>query len=173
MNNMAFAVTHVLLTIILVDLYRDYITKNKKYFTIHTLFVAGVAGLLSDIDIPISQIITYLGYSPGLLSHGGITHTVFFGLIFLIPAFILLFKKNHKKSVYFFVISFGILFHLFLDVIVNEGSYMLFWPLTSNTYSIFPLMGFVFNGVQAPLDAVILLLWLYHEEAKHKIRDFI
>jgi hypothetical protein len=36
---MALAVTHVLLTIIAVDLYRDYFMKKKyrKYFTMHTL----------------------------------------------------------------------------------------------------------------------------------------
>ena len=173
MNNMPLAVTHVLLTIILVDLYRDYVTKHRKYFTIHTLFIAGIGGLLPDIDIPLSQIISYFGYSPGLLNHGGITHTIFFGLIFLIPAFILLIKNKRKESVYFFVISFGILFHLFLDSAVNEGSYMLLWPLISNTYSITQLAGFGINGYQASLDAIILLLWLYHEEVKHKIKDFI
>lgn len=173
MNNMPLAVTHVLLTIIIVDLYRDYVTKHRKYFTIHTLFIAGIGGLLPDIDIPLSQVISYLGYSPGLLSHGGITHTIFFGLVFLIPAFILLIKKKHKESVYFFVLSFGILFHIFLDVIVNESYYMLFWPLTASTFSITQLTNLGINGLQAPLDAIILLVWLYHEEVKHKIKDFI
>jgi membrane-bound metal-dependent hydrolase YbcI (DUF457 family) len=167
------AVTHVILTIILVDLYRDYVTKHRKYFTIYTLFIAGIGGLLPDIDIPLSQIISYFGYSPGLLSHGEITHTILFGLIFLIPAFILLRKKKHKESMYFFVISFGILFHIFLDLIVNEGYYMLLWPLTTQTYSITQLANLGMNGIQVSLDAIILLLWLYHEEVKHKIKDFI
>jgi membrane-bound metal-dependent hydrolase YbcI (DUF457 family) len=171
MIHMPLAVTHVLLTIILVDLYRDYFTKHRKYFTIHTLFIAGIGGLLPDIDIPLSNMLSYFGYSPGLLMHGGITHTILFGLVFLIPAFILLMKNKHKESMYFFVISFGVLFHIFLDLIVNEGYYMLFWPLTTSTY------GFMFNlgisGLQPSIDAVILLVWLYHEEIKHKIKDFI
>ncbi len=51
---MPFAVTHVLLTIILVGLYRDYVTKHQKYFTLHTVFIAGFSGLLPDIDIPLN-----------------------------------------------------------------------------------------------------------------------
>jgi len=38
---MPFAVTHVLSAIIFVDLFRDYIAKHKKYFTLHTVFIAG------------------------------------------------------------------------------------------------------------------------------------
>lgn len=49
---MPLAVTHVLLTIIAVDLFRDYFLKNKRYFTIHTVFIAGIAGLLPDMDLP-------------------------------------------------------------------------------------------------------------------------
>ena len=79
---MPLAVTHVIITIIIVDLYRDYVTKHKKYFTLHTVFIAGLGGLLPDIDFPISHILNYFGYSAGLLYHGGITHTFFFGLIF-------------------------------------------------------------------------------------------
>lgn len=170
---MPLAVTHVLLTIILVDLYRDYFAKHKKYFTIHTLFIAGIGGILPDIDIPLSQVINYLGFSSNLLVHGGVTHTIIFGLVFLIPAFILFWKKMHKESMYFFVISFGILFHIFLDVMVNEGSYMLLWPLISQTFSITSIVSLGINGLQPSLDAIILLLWLYHEEIKHKIKDFI
>jgi membrane-bound metal-dependent hydrolase YbcI (DUF457 family) len=170
---MALAVTHVLLTILLVDLYRDYVTKHRKYFTIHTLFVAGIGGLLPDIDIPLSQVLGYFGYYNSLLDHSGVTHTIFFGLIFLIPAFILLMKKKHKESTYFFVISFGVLFHLFLDIVVNEGSYMLFWPLTTSLFGFTQFAVLGLNGSQVSLDAIILILWLYHEEVKHKIKDFI
>ena len=36
---MPLAVTHVILTIVLVDLVRDYLMKNyKKYFTLHPNF---------------------------------------------------------------------------------------------------------------------------------------
>lgn len=57
---MPLAVTHVLLTIILVDLFRDYIMKNhKKYLTLHTIMIAGIAGLLPDIDIPLFWLLNF------------------------------------------------------------------------------------------------------------------
>src|SRR3989338_1519460 len=109
---MPFAVTHVLLTIILVDLYRDYIAKHRKYFTLHTIFIAGFAGLLPDIDIPLNFFIGMFGFE---LIHRTITHTILFGLIFLIPGMVLWYHKKHKVAMYFFVTCFGILLHIFLD----------------------------------------------------------
>src|SRR3989338_3460613 len=169
---MPLVVTHVLLTVILVDLYRDYVTKHKKYFSLHTILIGGIAGLLPDIDIPINWILNFFGYSFSLLRHGGVTHTAFFGLIFLIAAFILLKKKKHKMAAYFFVITFGILFHLFLDYLLGGGSWegiMWFWPLSSQAFKIHLLRYFNLINLPAGIDAVILLAWLWHEEKKHRI----
>ena len=174
---MPYAVTHVLLTIILVDLFRDYFmekTHHKRYLTLYTLVIAGIGGLLPDIDMPITWLLNILGYSFDILRHGGITHTLFFGLLFLIPGFILWKKKQHKKAVYFFVITFGIFFHIFLDYLLGGGHHygvMWLWPLTTTRFKLHLL-------VETPkafmaIDALILILWLWHEEVKHKIKDFI
>ncbi|MDP7323142.1 MAG: metal-dependent hydrolase [Candidatus Woesearchaeota archaeon] len=113
---MPYAVTHVLLTIIAVDIYRDYfMKKHKKFLTLHTLLIAGIAGLLPDIDIAINWILSNVGYQGSILLHGAITHTAFFGLIFLIPGYYYCKQKDHKMAMYFYVICFGILFHVFLD----------------------------------------------------------
>ena len=174
---MPYAVTHVLLTIILVDIYRDYFAKkNKKYFTLHTILVAGIGGLLSDIDVPLNWLFNIFGYTYPLFEHGGITHTPFFGLLFLVPAFILLNKKKHKSSMYFFVLSFGVLLHILLDYVLGGGAHtgiMFFWPLSTAGYKIHLLNQLGLSNVPAALDALILLGWLYHEEGKHKIKDFI
>lgn len=172
------SVTHVLLAIILADLYRDYVTKHRKYFTMNTILLAGVAGLLPDIDIPLNWLFNLLslGPIPSILQHGGITHTPFFGLIFLIPAIFLLKNKEHKKSMYFFVVSFGILLHIFLDYLLGGGNLegiMFFWPVSTTQFKIHLLSGFGISDFPQALDALILLAWLYHEEIKHKIRDFI
>lgn len=170
---MPLAVTHVLLTIILVDLYRDYFTKHKKYFTLHTVLIAGIAGLLPDLDLPLNWL---FNNSFELLKHGGITHTPFFGLIFLIPAFYFWHKKQHRTSVIFFVITFGVLFHLFLDILLGggagEGS-MIFWPLSNTAVKVHLLGKIGLTDLPAALDAFILLAWLVHEEIRHKIRDFV
>ena len=174
---MPLAVTHILLTIILVDLYRDYIAKHKKYFTTWTLFVAGVAGILPDIDIPIRFIISKFGFAiPELFHHGGFTHTPFFGLMFLVPGFILWHMKKHKLAVIFFVITFGVLFHTVLDYTLGGGDeegLMLLYPLSEERIKLGALLGDEFFTSVAAIDAIILLAWLFHEERKHKIKDYI
>lgn len=174
---MPLAVTHVLLTIILVDLFRDYIMKDhKKYLTLHTIMAAGIAGLLPDIDIPLNWLLGFFGRSYALLQHGGVTHTAVFGLVFLIPGFVFWKKGKHKMAVYFFVICFGVLFHVFLDYLLGGGGHggiMWFWPISSNAFKIHLLNYFNLSGLPAGIDALILLGWLWHEEVKHKISDFI
>jgi membrane-bound metal-dependent hydrolase YbcI (DUF457 family) len=174
---MPLAVTHVLLTIIAVDLYRDYVAKHRKYFTMWTLFIAGIGGLLPDIDIPLFRFLTSIGIDIPLLAHGEIMHTVIFGLVFLIPFAVFWLWKKHRLALLFLVITFGILFHIFLDYLVGGGDIngiMAFYPFSTERFKLFLLGGgseaFLSN---AGLDAAILLLWLLHEERKHKIKDFI
>lgn len=170
------AVTHVLLTIIAIDLYRDYVSRHKRYFTMHTLFIAGIAGLLPDIDVPIGWLFQILNLNlPALLQHGYITHTALFGLVFLIPGIILWIEKKHKFAVIFFVICFGILFHCFFDYLIGGGrmeGIMWFFPFSTEAYRINLLSRIGLADLPTALDAIILLLWLYHEELKHKISDF-
>ena len=169
---MPYAVTHVLAAIIAVDLYRDYVAKHKKYFTLHTVFIAGFAGLLPDIDIPLNWLLNLLGAE---LLHRTITHTTLFGLIFLIPALILWLYKKHKVAMYFFVTAFGVFTHIMLDylfVVDNAGGIMFFYPFSAMQYGL-NLLQNVSPNLFAAMDAVILLLWLWHEEMKHKISDFI
>jgi len=79
---MPFAVTHVLTSIVLVDLYRDYVTRHKKLFTIHTVFLAGLFGLLPDIDYVLGMAASAINLNlPFLFQHGGVTHTPFFALL--------------------------------------------------------------------------------------------
>lgn len=170
---MPLAVTHVLLSIIPVDLFRDYLAKHKRYFTLLTVLVAGIAGLLPDIDVPISWLLGKLGLVTGLLAHRGITHTPLFSLIFLIPGLILWFNKKHKWAVLFFVTAFGILLHITLDVLISsEIGSMLFWPISSHNYSSHFLSKGFADTFYPSLDALLLLAWLIHEEVKHKIKDF-
>jgi len=173
---MPFAVTHVILTAVLVDLYRDYFAKHRKNFTLHTILIAGIAGLLPDIDIPINWMLNTLGHSFEIMQHGGLTHTPFFGLVFLIPALILLRMKKPGTSMYFFVITFGILFHVFLDYLLGGGAWegvMWLWPFSAEAFKIHLLPKTELITSFMAIDAIILILWLWHEEAKHKIRDFL
>jgi len=157
---MPFAVTHVLTSIILVDLYRDYFAKHKKYFTLHTIFIAGFAGLLPDMDIPLNWLLNLIGAD---LVHRTFTHTPLFALTFLIPGFILWCKKKHKIAMYFFVTCFAVFLHIFLDyffsrdnggimflpleyININPGSY---WVGVVNQYgsAFVPLYDYVYGDV--------------------------
>lgn len=173
---MPLAVTHVLLTIIAVDLYRDYVAKHKKYFTMWTLFVAGLGGLLPDLDIPASFVLSALGSDVSLLSHGMFMHTPFFGLLFLIPFSAFWLMKKHRIAVLFLVVTFGVLFHILLDYMLGGGNIqgiMAFYPLSAEQFQ-GPFLA-LYEGfpLREGMDAIILLLWLFHEEWRHKIRDFI
>jgi membrane-bound metal-dependent hydrolase YbcI (DUF457 family) len=174
---MPLAVTHVLISVILVGLYRDYVTKHKKYFTLHTVFLAGVFGLLPDLDIPIRMISQFFNFSvPALLQHGGVLHTPLFALLFLIPGVILWANKKKKFAVYFYVACFAIFLHIFLDFLLGGGSHsgiMWLFPFTLQGWGIHILNSFGMKDLPIALDAVILLGWLWHEEVKHKISDFI
>lgn len=174
---MPLAVTHILTSIIAVGLYRDHVTKHKRYFTLHTVFIAGLAGLLPDLDIAFRMMAKVIGVNlHWLLQHGEITHTPLFGLLFLIPAFILWSKKKHKIAMYFFVITFGIMLHLFLDYVIGGGAgegVMWFFPFSMQAYKIHILNYFAMKDIPVAMDAVLLLGYLWYMEIKHKISDFV
>lgn len=169
---MPLAVTHVLLAVILLDIFKHLVPKYKKYFTMKVLLVAAFFSLFPDIDIFISYILRLFGTYIPLLMHRGIMHTPFIGLLFLVPAFILR-KKNRKFSIYFFVITFAILFHIFLDYLLGGeliSGIMLFWPFSIQRYISYL---FNFNDTKfLALDAIILIVWIFHEVRKRKLKDF-
>jgi membrane-bound metal-dependent hydrolase YbcI (DUF457 family) len=174
---MPLAVTHVLTTVILVGLYRDYVTKHKRYFTLHTVMVAGIAAILADIDIVLRMFSKIFNFQvPFLLSHGGITHTPIFAFIFIIPGLILWKNRKHRPAMYFYVIAFAILLHIFLDYFLGGGNHagvMWLYPFSTQAWKIHLLSKFGLSSLPAALDAIILLVWLWYIEVKHKISDFV
>ncbi len=87
---------------------------------------------------------------------------------------ILWYNKKHKTAVYFFVICFGILFHISLDFLFTGDGYgiMFLYPFSTAMFDL-NLLSNLATEIIAGIDAVILLAWLWHEEVKHKISDFI
>lgn len=167
---MPLAVTHILLTIIAIDIFRDYIIKNKKLIPLNYIFIGGIAGLLPDIDIPLFWLLSLFKFNIQWF-HGTFTH------IFLIPAITLIaslitYKYNKKASILLGIITFGYGLHILLDFLFYGTRFSPFWPFFNATFiGITTYLNI--QGLEMGLDAIILLGWLWHEERKHKISDFI
>ncbi len=167
---MPTAVVHVLLTIIAIDLFRDYFLPKHhlKKFPRWMVLVGGIAGLLPDVDMPFTWAYNFI-FGTNVNFHAGVTHAYIFAALFLGVAWLLHFMKKEKASMLFAIIFFGYAFHITLDFFVLGGAYMPLWP-----FSAFQMpRTFISLDHLFGLDAILLILWLVHEEFKHKIKDYI
>jgi len=172
---MPLAVTHVIITIVLVDLYRHYIAKNS--FSRVYVLIAGISGLLPDIDVPLSWLLSLI-FQKEIWVHAIFTHSVILGVIFLLIGLFIHFSKNKKvlgfsklnATLFFIMISIGWLIHVFLDCTLTGGGGKLSWIPFIAEISFCPR--YLTSDLLAGIDAAILLLWLIHEEVKHKIKDY-
>ena len=177
------AVTHFLIPAILVALFRDFYLKkrDRQTFPLHYVLIAGLAGLLPDIDIAIYYLFSFFGFAYGEV-HRTFSHNLFVPLIFLILGFVFIGVRNRelgkhklKLSTIFFILAFGILIHLTLDSLV-AGSILPFYPLSNFEFGldlISKLPG-QFQGTIVPvIDAILLVFWMIYLELRHKISDFI
>jgi membrane-bound metal-dependent hydrolase YbcI (DUF457 family) len=177
------AVTHVLVPIILLSVFRHiYQKKTKKRFPLQYVLIGGLAGVIPDLDIPLFWIMHYFGYSIEQV-HRTFSHTVFIPIIFLFLAGIskLTIKKRFGRNklsmtVILVLCALGSLTHITLDATLS-GYITPFYPFsdmkvgTGFPYTIFP--EHIANLFIATLDGVLFILWILYLEIKHKISDFI
>ena len=165
------AVVHVLFAIIVLDLFRDHILKDKRKMPLHYVFIGGIAGLLPDIDVPLFWLLNnFLGFDVPWF-HRVFTHTFLFILIFLAISLVY-FDINKKISELFGIITFGAAFHIFLDWLL-VGAIAPLYPFSGTAYGL-NLFGIInLPLAMEGLEAIVLLWWLWHEEKTHKISDFI
>lgn len=165
---MPFAVTHVLVPIIITDLVRDHVLKRPRLLPNKFVFLAGIAGLVLDMDLPLYYVAAAMGVSLG--SHRIIFHNVWMPLSFL--GFFMFFyyvlgRKTFGKV--FLMLFVGTALALFMDATLM-GSVMPFFPLSDAEVGLNALPQSV--DLFAAIDAILLLAWLYHEEFEHKISDY-
>lgn len=171
------AVTHILIPIILVSIIRDFFIKNKRKFPLHYVLIAGLGGILPDIDY-----IAYLFNNFPLEAHRTFLHSIFFPAIFLLLFIVFhninikeLEKHRLKLSIIFLMLSLGILIHIILDASI-QGNIIPFYP-----FSLIPIGLNLINYLPEKLqqiatpsiDAILLIIWISYLELKHKISDFI
>jgi membrane-bound metal-dependent hydrolase YbcI (DUF457 family) len=176
------AISHVVIPIIVMSFIRDYYIKkrDRSKFPLHYVLIAGLAGLIPDIDVAVYWILYYFGYSFDEV-HRTFSHTIFLPLIFF--CLFIVFKnakvKNKKSkfnpSMVFLMISIGILFHLILDSTLG-GSVRPLYPFFNFSIGLNlpkmlpPPFGYAALPV---LEAFLLVFWISYLEYKHKISDFI
>lgn len=178
---MPHAVTHVLIAIILLEVYRDYRVKNKKAFPLHYVLIGGLAGLLPDLDIVAYYLLYFFGFTLQEL-HRTFSHNLFVPLVFVLLSVVSYGFKNKKLGEHhlklrniFLVIAFGSFVHLSLDALVI-GGIVPFYPLSNFSIGL-NLIKFVPVAWQESfipaIDAALLILWLISLEVRHKISSFI
>jgi len=165
------AVVHVLFTIIVLDLFRDHILKNKHELPLHYVFIGGIAGLLPDIDIPLFWLLNnFLGIDVPFF-HRIFTHTFIFIGIFSALSLVF-YDLNRNLSKIFAIITFGVAFHIFLDWLL-VGAVAPFYPFSDSAYGLDLVRKTGLPLAAEGMEAIVLLAWLWHEEKTHKISDFI
>ncbi|MBU0467212.1 MAG: metal-dependent hydrolase [Nanoarchaeota archaeon] len=177
------AVLHILVPLVIAALFKDWYEarKGKGTFPLHYVLIAGLAGLLPDIDIIVFWILYFFGFSLSEV-HRTFTHTIFVPLLFFIlyfPARKLrirqIRKHKIKLNVIFLMISFGSFVHLVLDAILAGTIFPIYPILTfSIAFNFVNLLPNPLNTLFIPsLEAVLLFFWLAYLEWKHKVSDFI
>ncbi len=175
------AVTHFIITVILLELFRHFFIKDKKSFPIHYVFIGGLAGLLPDLDVIAYYALSFFGFTYQEV-HRTFLHTLFVPLFFLVSAVPFYNFKNKRLGKHhlklrniLLVIAFGVLIHLILDATI-DGAIMPLYPLFDFTVglNLVKLLPSMWQGtIISALDAGILILWMVSLEVRHKISHFI
>ena len=177
------AVAHILIPLLIMSFIRDFIIskKEKRVFPLHYVMIAGIAGVIPDLDIGIYWIVHFFGANFTDV-HRTWAHTLFVPLIFLGIAFltrktefISLRKHRLHLSMMFIMLAFGSFVHLILDATFH-GVIMPFYPLSYSSWGIdlFGYLPSVLERLSAPtFDAILIIFYLVYLEWKHKISDFI
>jgi len=178
---MVYAATHIILAIIIIELFRKYYIKDNNKFPRHYILLAAFAGLIPDLDIAAYYVLYFFGFSFSEV-HRTFLHTIFVPLIlFLIAGLFYTFKihsseagKMHMKlPMIFFILGLGATIHLIVDTIT--GPIMFFYPFS--TFSVgYDLSLFLPEGLRRLIwpivDGLLVLFWLTWMNFKLKVRDY-
>ncbi len=179
---MPHTATHILIVIILVELFRNYFVKNNKKFPRYYILIAATGAILPDFDIVVYYITYFFGFTIEQI-HRTFLHTLFIPLIlFFVGLFTYAEKIKNSRigkmhmhlPTIFFILSFGSLIHLILDALII-GNIIPFYPFSAysigiNLISVFPEAWK--NLILPSLDTLMLVFWLFWMEFKLKITNY-
>lgn len=184
-------IAHFLIPAFIVSIIRDFYLKKggRKKFPLHYVLIAGIGGILPDIDIAVSVLLNFIGVE-GWNIHKTFTHSLFFPLIFLLLFFILrpvnlkakicnLTRHKLRLSTIFLMLFIGIVIHILLDALFGSGAFLInpVGGFEDNMDYGIDLISYLPEKLQEwsmpILDGVLFLIWIIYLELKHKISDFI
>src|SRR3989344_4366987 len=111
---MAYAVTHILIPLIILSLLQHYRFGVKK-FPSWIVLVGGLAGLAPDADIVLSWIISLVNRSPVDL-HGSFSHSFVWPIAFATLGIIFYYLKKQRWMQVACVVSLVWLSHILIDI---------------------------------------------------------
>ena len=179
---MPFATTHILVAVILMELFRDFIVKDNKKFPRYYILIAAVGAIIPDLDIAGYYVLSFFGFSFEQI-HRTFFHTIFIPLILLLIGIFMYqmkiknreFGKRHLHlPTTFFIFAAGSLLHLILDAVL-AGQIVPFYPFSyfSIGFNLINLFPQAWHDLVLPtLDGVLLLFWIFWMEFKLKISDY-
>ena len=127
---MAYAVTHILVPLIIFSLLRHYVFGKGKMPT-YVVLIAGLAGLAPDLDIVLTWINHFITGSHTNL-HGSFTHSFFLPILFGLIGIAFYTGKQIRATYIWCAVAFGWLTHVLLDVLYRHGiGKALGWPFTN------------------------------------------
>jgi len=160
---MPFVVTHMLLPMILIDIFRDNILKIKKSKLPNKyILIAGLAGLLPDVDL----------FFGNFIAHRTITHTIWLPLAFLLFSSIFYLIKKYDWSKISLMIFIGMGTHIILDL-VTAGSIPLFYPVSNTLFAVNLISPGSATFVYSAMDAALLWIWFFRKFSGKRIEDVV
>lgn len=164
------AVAHILTPIILLNLYRDYIA--KKRFNLKYVMIAGIGGILPDIDVVTYWLLNALSGTALSEVHRTITHTPLAIALLLIAA-LAAHKLSRGVSLGILALTFGYATHLILDYSLT-GTIMLLYPFTTARYGLGLIPATELGSTLiVGIDAILLTTWLVYDFSRKNIKDFV
>lgn len=173
---MSYTTTHVLVTIIALELFRDYYLKNNKKFPRYYILVGALASVFPDLEY-----LFLLSFKERYFLHSIFVPLTFFILGLLAYIINLRYKEFSKRhmnisfiSFIFFIFAFGSLTHLILDFIFVD-TIRVFYPFSNyeiglELVSKFP--SYLRELILPTLDAFLLFFWILWLQFKLKIYDY-